>query len=60
MPNGDRLPDEIVLTLEEAGAVLLDIDAGIENLREGSDARRRLERAARIIVEKLLPDFRDL
>jgi len=60
MANGEPLPDEIVLTREEAKTVLFALDGGIESTPPGSDTRRELELAARIIVEKFLPDFRDL
>jgi len=38
----------------------LPLDAGIEGVAHGSDAQRRLVEAARIIVEKFLPDLPEL
>jgi hypothetical protein len=60
MPNGEPLPDEIVLSRDEAAAVLFALDAAMENTDRGSDLYRRLESAARIIVEKFLPDLPEL
>ena len=58
-PFGGAIPDEIVLDLEEAKLVLFALDDAIENA--GTDGlRTRLEAAARIIVDKLLPDLPDL
>ncbi len=60
MPNGEPLPDEIVLSREEAKTVLFALDAAIERAESGSDHYRRLEVAAGIIVEKFLPDLPEL
>jgi hypothetical protein len=60
MPNGEPLPDEIVLNRDEAAAVLFALDAAMETAARGSDLYRRLEAAARVIVEKFLPDLPDL
>lgn len=60
MANGEPLPDEIVLTREEARTVLFAVDGGLESTPPGSETRRELEVAAQIIVEKFLPDLRDL
>lgn len=60
MPNGDPLPDEIVLSRQEAKEVLLALDEAIELVAPGSELRIRLEAAAQLIVEKFLPDLRDL
>jgi hypothetical protein len=60
MPDGDRLPDEIVLTLEETANVLLAIWAGTDELDRDHEAWRQLDEASRILVDKLLPDLRDL
>jgi hypothetical protein len=60
MPNGDRLPDEVVLTREEAADVLFALDAAMEGAERNSSLYVRLEAAARIIVEKFLPDLPDL
>ena len=60
MSNGDPLPDEIVLTLHEAAQVLFALDEGIELAPDGSDAKAKLEDAARLLTEKFLPDLPDL
>jgi len=60
MANGTPLPDEIVLTRDEAAAVLFALDAAMEAVGTGSDVSVRLETAARIIVEKFLPDLPEL
>jgi hypothetical protein len=60
MANGIPLPDEIVLIRDEAAAVLFALDAAMEVLGPGSDVYSRLEAAARIIVEKFLPDLPEL
>ncbi len=60
MPNGERLPDEIVLTFEEARTVLFALDAGIGATPAESRAHRALDEAADILVAKFLPDLRDL
>jgi hypothetical protein len=60
MTTGDPLPDEIALTRDEAAQVLFALDATIETLEPSSELRRRLEAAARVIVEKFLPDLPDL
>lgn len=58
-PFGGSLPDEITLTRHEAGTVLFALDEAVEAATD-DERRRRLERAARIIVEKLLPNLPDL
>lgn len=58
-PFGGPIPDEITLTRREAATVLFALDEAIETASD-DDRRRRLERAAQIIVEKLLPDLPDL
>ena len=60
MPNGDPLPDEIVLTREEGATVLFALDAEMEAVDPGSETYRRLETPARVIVEKFLPDLPEL
>jgi hypothetical protein len=56
---GGSIPDAISLDREEAKIVLFALDEAIE--AAPTDAlRSRLERAARIIVEKLMPDLPDL
>lgn len=58
-PIGGRIPDEIVLTREEAARVLLALDEAVEAVAD-AELRRRLEQGAQIIVEKFLPDLPDL
>lgn len=58
-PFGGSIPDEITLTRHEAATVLFALDEAVE-MAEDDDRRRRLEQAAQIIVEKLLPDLPDL
>jgi hypothetical protein len=58
--EGDPLPHEIVLGLGEATTVLFALDAAVEALPQTSAVRRQLNEAVRIIVEKFLPDLRDL
>jgi hypothetical protein len=58
-PIGGRIPDEIVLTRDEAARVLLALDEAVEAVT-GAELRRRLEQGAQIIVEKFLPDLPDL
>ena len=58
--GGEPLPDEIVLTRVEAATVLFALDAAMENLGTTSRVYGQLERAARIIVERFLPDLPEL
>lgn len=58
-PFGGSIPDEIILTREEAATVLFALDEATEAARD-DDPRRRLEAAARIVIDKLLPDLPDL
>ena len=58
-PFGGSIPDAISLNREEVKVVLFAIDDAIETATE-SLLRMRLENAARIIVEKLMPDLPDL
>ena len=44
---------------EEAATVLFALDDAAEVTRD-NDQRRRLEGAAQIIIDKLLPDLKDL
>jgi len=60
MPNGEPLPDEIELSRDEAAVVLVALDAAMETVDRGSDLYHRLEAAARILVEKFLPDLPEL
>ncbi|MCC7075925.1 MAG: hypothetical protein IT198_02265 [Acidimicrobiia bacterium] len=60
MPNGDPLPDEILLSRDEAGSILFALDDAADALGSDPELRRRLEVAAQIIVEKFLPDVPDL
>jgi hypothetical protein len=55
-PFGGSIPDEIVLSREEAATVLLAIDDAIPQAHD-PELRRRLEHAAQIIVDKFLPDL---
>jgi len=48
------------LSRDEAATVLFALDAGMELVPRDSDVYRNLEEAARIIVEKFLPDLPDL
>jgi len=58
-PFGGSIPDEIVLDIEEAKVLLFTLDDAIEQV-DDEGLRTQLEAAARIIVEKLLPDLPDL
>jgi hypothetical protein len=58
-PIGGSIPDEITLSRHEAATVLFALDEAVEAATD-DDRRRRIEHAARIIVEKLLPDLPDL
>jgi hypothetical protein len=60
MATGDPLPDEIVLSRDEARRVLFALDAAIEVVAEDSVLSLELADAARLIVEKFLPDLPDL
>jgi hypothetical protein len=60
MPNGTPLPDEIVLTRQEAADVLFALDAAMEAVGAVSPLYGRLEAAAAIIVAKFLPDLPDV
>lgn len=59
MPNGDPLPEEIVLTAEEARTVYLAVVAALDELGPGEANDLCLE-AQRILVVKYLPDLPDL
>lgn len=58
-PFGGSIPDEITLTRDEARDVLFALDDAIEAAPVGS-LRARLEHAAQLIVDKLMPDLPDL
>jgi hypothetical protein len=58
-PFGGRIPDEIALTRHEAATVLFALDEAVEVAPDDA-LRDRFEAAARIIVDKLLPDLPDL
>lgn len=58
-PFGGSIPDEIVLSRQEAATVLFALDEAVEAATV-DERRHRLEQAAQIIVEKLLPDLPDL
>jgi hypothetical protein len=58
-PFGGSIPDEIELSRQEASVVLFALDAAAEATADDA-LRGQLEAAARIIVDKLLPDLPDL
>jgi hypothetical protein len=58
--SGDRLPDEIVLTLSEAAEVLFALDDAMAAIPGHASEQDGLRRAAGLIVDKLTPDLRDL
>lgn len=60
MTNGHPLPEEIVLSLDEAAQVLFALDDAIEAAPARSELALRLEAATRVLVEKLVPDLPDL
>ena len=59
MPNGDPLPEELVLSAAEARVVYLAIVLALDELPDG-DARGWCVDAQRILVQKYLPDLPDL
>jgi hypothetical protein len=58
-PFGGFIPDEITLSRQDAATVLLALDNATANA-DSVALRVMLERAAQIIVDKLLPDLPDL
>ncbi|GEM_PF-7087403 len=58
-PFGGSIPDEITLTRDEARDVLFALDDAIE-ATPSAPLRARLQKAARLVVEKLMPDLPDL
>ena len=58
-PVGGSIPDDITLPLDETKVVLFALDDAIDAADDAA-LRSRLERAAQIIVEKLMPDLPDL
>jgi hypothetical protein len=58
-PFGGSIPDEITLTRNEARDVLFALDDAAEAIEDGA-LRARLSDAARLIVDKLMPDLPDL
>jgi hypothetical protein len=58
-PFGGALPDNISLSRAEAAMVLLALDDAVDEVT-APDLKRRIERAAQVIVEKFLPDLPDL
>lgn len=58
-PFGGSIPDEITLARQEAATVLFALDEAVEAAAD-DERRHRLEQAAQLIVEKLLPDLPDL
>lgn len=59
MPDGDPLPEEIVLDNEEARTVYLALVAAIDALGPGEE-KERCRGAQRILVVKYLPDLPEL
>jgi len=59
MPDGDSLPEEIVLSAEEARVVYLAVVTALDLLGPGEAQARCLE-AQRILVVKYLPDLPEL
>ena len=59
MPDGDPLPEEIVLSAEEARVVYLAVVAALDVLSAG-EARGLCLEAQRILVVKYLPDLPEL
>lgn len=57
---GEPLPGEISLSRHEAAAILFALDEAIDLADVDGPLRLRLEAAARIIVERFLPDLPDL
>lgn len=57
---GEPLPDEISLSRQEAATILFALDEAIDLADVDEPLRLRLEAAARIIVERFLPDLPDL
>jgi hypothetical protein len=57
--DGDPLPDEIALTRDEAADILFALDAAMDAAAAGP-LYERLEYAAQILIEKFMPDLRDL
>jgi hypothetical protein len=56
----EPLPDEIVLRRDEAASVLFALDAAMEETDQRAPTYAKLAAAARIIVEKFLPDLPNL
>lgn len=59
MPNGDPLPEEIVLSALEARVVYLAVVAALDLLGPG-EARELCLQAQRILVVKYFPDLPEL
>jgi hypothetical protein len=57
MGPGEPLPDEVELSRDEAATVLFALDAAMESLPAYLAIQAQLQEAARIIVEKFLPDL---
>jgi hypothetical protein len=58
-PFGGSIPDEITLTRDEARDVLFALDDAVAAIEDGALCAR-LSDAARLIVDKLMPDLPDL
>lgn len=59
MPDGDPLPEEIVLNAEEASVVYLAVVAALDHLDPG-EAKTLCLQAQRILVVKYLPELPEL
>jgi hypothetical protein len=59
MPGGEPLPEEIVLSAEEARVVYLAVVAALDLLAPG-EVRNQCLKAQRILVVKYLPDLPEL
>lgn len=59
MSDGDPLPDQVVLSADEARVVYLAVVTALDELGRG-DARNRCVAAQRILVVKYLPDLPEL
>lgn len=58
--SDEPLPDEVELARDEAATVLFALDAAMEALPADLPIQAQLQAAARIIVEKFLPDLPNL
>jgi hypothetical protein len=56
-PPEAQLPDEIRLTLREAGQVLFALDVAAERTEPGTDEHRQALAARRLMTAKLWPEL---